>query len=458
MTKSVQSLATKSSLWIWYGLLAYLPLHIFLSTWIGTNFGVLPAAKVAKDVVLLMGFLLALLANFLNKDSSWKMLLKDSLVKIILAYGLLNLVLVLVRPTDGDAELLGLVYNTRFLLFFLFVILLSKIIDQEQLRVRSTTIVLTVAVPVLLFGIFQYTLLPNNALTHIGYSRENGVLPAFFIDDKPDLERVMSTLRDPNSFGSYLLIIGALGLTLLFKKPKSIVSSHFYFPLILTLLTTMCLWFTFSRSAWLGFMLMTIVVGWLAHKRQTSHIVKRFAIPLFVGIVVVVGVLVTQRNSYFVQNIVFHADQSTVLEDPNQLRARFWRESLTNITNDPIGSGPGTAGLTSIRNDLQGVKLNENYYLQIASELGVLGLVLFLGIVIIVAKRLHSQAVSGDWLAIAVFASFVGLVITNFFVHIWSNEAVAYTWWGLATLLIITSSSQGVNSKFINNLKCVKGF
>jgi hypothetical protein len=140
-------------------------------------------------------------------------------------------------------------------------------------------------------------------------------------------------------------------------------------------------------------------------------------------------------DSYFVQNVIFHADKNTVLEDPNELRTRFWKESVQDIATEPEGSGPGTAGLVSIRNDIQGVELNENYYLQIASEVGIIGIMLFLAILGTVAHRLHMIKTP---LAAAILASFAGLVLTNFLVHIWSNEAVAYTWWGLAGIVINT--------------------
>ncbi len=124
-----------------------------------------------------------------------------------------------------------------------------------------------------------------------------------------------------------------------------------------------------------------------------------------------------------------------MLEDPNQLRIRFWQESLTAIFLQPEGTGPGTAGLASIRNDKQGTILNENYYFQIATEVGVAGLILFLGIIVAVAYGLYRRR--SYLLAVALLASFAGLAVTNFLVHIWSNEAVAYTWWGLASLMFI---------------------
>jgi hypothetical protein len=361
-------------------------------------------------------------------------------VWLIVAYAGLTLLLALVKPTDQDAEILGVVYNTRFLLFFLYAGLLVHLFPKKNIRWMAIKTVLASGIIVVLFGILQYLVIPNNALTHIGYSRANGVLPAFFIDEKPDLERAMSTLRDPNSLGSYLIIIGMVAAGIMFatNRRRRELQMGFYI-----LLTLFCLWFTFSRSALLGFMLASVIFIFLSENRL-MHVVRRHRKPILlvtlIGAVILLGGLFAARNTYLVQNLILHSDQNTVLEDPNQLRVRFWQESVLAITLEPEGSGPGTAGLASIKNDKQGTVLNENYYLQIGEEVGVVGLLLFLAILFIVAHRLYWRRDSE--IAVALLASFIGLAFTNFLVHIWSNEAVAYTWWGLAGILLADRHSK----------------
>lgn len=421
----------KIALVIFLGLLAYMPLHILLSTWLGSSFGVLDFAKVAKDIVLVIGFGSVVVASC--RKPWFKAFLTDRLTILIGLYAALHVLLMAVRPTDSDAELLGLVYNTRFLLFFVYAVLLARLYDADRLKRTSLKVVLGVASVVLLFGVLQYTLLPNDALTHVGYSRSNGVLPAFFIDDKPDLERAMSTLRDPNSFGSYIIIVSMLALAFFARTNNRSIKQITKGLLILSLL---CVWFTFSRSAWLGFMLAAVVVALGQYKKRIkSEQLRSYALLAIAGLLIVTSFLYPLRNSYFVQNVVFHADETTTLENPNQLRARFVQESIGEIADNPIGYGPGTAGLASIRNDVQGVTLNENYYLQIAHEVGLLGLGLFMAILLIVALKLKRLA-SANTAALALLASFAGLAFTNLLVHIWSNEAVAYTWWGLAGLVL----------------------
>jgi hypothetical protein len=422
----------QTDLYIFIGLLAYMPLHIFLSTWLGSTFGAIEAAKVAKDGVLVVGFLLTLAVSL--RQPWFKPLLRDKLLWLIVAYAALTLLLAAIKPTDRDAEVLGVVYNTRFLLFFLYGILLTHLYPVPRLKTLALKAVIGSGILVVSFGIVQYVFLPNDALIHVGYTRDNGVLPAFFIDEKPDLERIMSTVRDPNSFGSYLIVLTSIVMTIMLATRRLITRRAM---LITYVLAVICIWLTFSRSALVGFLL-AIATFVLLHGgavRSVAHNYRKVLIASSVAtLFVIAGGLFATRNTYLVQNVILHADQNTVLEDPNQLRIRFMKESVENIADHPGGTGPGTAGLASIHNNVQGTVLNEDYYLQIATEVGIAGVTLFMAILSVVAWRLYRLRKSK--LVLALLASFVGLAFTNLLVHIWSNEAVAYTWWGLAGLVL----------------------
>lgn len=435
---TLQSRLKLISLYIFIGLLAYMPLHIFLSTWLGTSFNVLEVAKVLKDVVLVVGFVCAFGASL---GTSWLLpLFRRKIVLLIAAYAALTLALAAVHGTDTDAEILGVVYNLRFLLIFVYALLLGNLFDLTYVRRYAVKTVITVGVFVALIGVIQYTVLPDSFLTHFGYSRANGVLPAFFIDDKPDLERAMATLRDPNSFGSYLIIIGSLLAALALKTRNRDLRIMFGGA---GLLVGLSLLYTFSRSAWLGAIIAATVFGGLYILRNRTVMdrvrqQRKWLVVAGVTILLLIGGMLAAKDSYFVQNVIFHADESTVLEDPNELRLRFWSESIESSAEQPLGHGPGTAGLASIRNDKQGTVLNENYYLQILHEVGIIGLLLFFVIITATAWLLYTTYVkTGNLVALALLAALIGLAVTNFLVHIWSNETVAYTFWSLAGLYVI---------------------
>lgn len=382
--------------------------------------------------MLIIGFAAALIVSY--KKPWFNQLLKDKLVWLILIFALLNTLLAIVRPTDQDAEVLGLVYNTRFLVFFLYGLLLARIYKGQNLLRQGLKVVLTVATVVLFFGIVQYTVLPDDALRHVGYERANGVLPAFFIDDKPDLERVMSTIRDPNSLGSYIIIIGSLALTYFISSKNAQLRGLAGWIFVLSI---SCLWFTFSRSALLGFALAAVIIAAPRLKQfLVPEALRKYSVAAAILILIAgASSLYALRDNYFVQNIVFHSSENSQNKSSNDARYAHQKESIKMVIDQPLGAGPGTAGPASIHNEIQGIKITENYYLQTAYELGFFGLLLFLSILFIVGKRLHDLSQEST-MALGLFASFIGLVLTNFLVHIWANEAVAYTWWGLAGLVL----------------------
>ncbi len=415
---------------IFLALLAYMPFHVLLSTWVGSSFGVLTAAKILKDIILLIGFTMAIIAV---DKTDLKTLLRDKLVWLIGAYAALTVGLALVRPTEQDAEVLGVVYNLRFLMFFLYGALIMSWQNKVDFFKRVLKIVLIAGAAVAIFGVLQYLILPDNALSNVGYTKATGTPPAFFIDDKPNLERVMSTLKDPNSLGAYMIIIIALGFAFLVKARDRLRQKY----IALVAVSSICLWLSFSRGAVLG-LILTMVCLFALEPSSIQYIKKhkrKFALSLVALLSVVSVGLFLARDTYLVSNIVFHADEQTVLEDPNELRLRFWRESVEDIAANPLGSGPGTAGLASIRNQSQGTVLNENYYLQIAQEVGLLGIGLFIAIIAFIIGRLWR--LRDLPVARAILASLLGLLFISLLIHTWSNESLAYTWWGLSGLLLL---------------------
>lgn len=405
-----------------------MPLHIFVSTWLGTTLGVLEFAKIGKDILLIVGFALMLTVS---KRDHLKQLINDKLTWVITGYFTITLLLAFVLKTDTDAEILAIVYNLRFLVFFLYARLLLAGFGKQVIT-TSLKIVGAVGFIVALIAVLQYTVIPDDFLRHFGYQKDPGVLPVFYIDNKIGYERVMSTIRDPNSLGSYLIITFAMFTALLLRAKKQ---SRLIL-LGLSSITGLALLLTFSRSAWIGAFLSLVTVILLS-KSAREYINKQKKILSTLALVLIVGALSTVfllRNDSAFQNIFFHADEKTVLEDPNQKRARYLEESINEIISKPVGHGPGTAGLPSIRNEKQGTVLNENYYTQIAYEVGLVGLGLFLIILSVVFLRFWPNRF--EYYNSFLIASFIGLAFTNLLVHIWSNEAVAYTWWGLAGLVV----------------------
>jgi O-antigen ligase len=433
--------AEKWAYYLAYAYVLYMPLHIFLSQSLSVVTGGLDVWKAAKDIVLVFAVFPLLFIAY--KQGA----LKNKYVTLFAGLGaayvvLYFLFLLFATDLDKTSTITAAVYNTRILGYFLlgFVVASAK---ESKRYVRSLTKALLIMCGVVAtLGVLQY-FLPKDLLTHVGYSLERGMKPMFFIDDKPDFPRVMSTLRDPNSLGAFLSLPILYAVTFLRSKKdkrKQMVGTQKHMVYLLAV-SLACLLLTFSRSGvvTLVFAGTALVVLTTKNKR---HLLRRYAPLALVGVLVIVSLFVVFRNTYTVKNLIFHADESSAELDPNELRVSFGKQALAHIQKYPFGEGPGTAGLVAISNPKGGV-LTENYYLQIAYEVGVVGLLLFVAVSGVVMILLYKQ-VHGSSLALVVFCSGVGIAAFGMLNHSWSNESLAFVWWfsaGLAAVPRVTKSS-----------------
>lgn len=435
----IETIASKAAAILFLGLIAYLPVHIFVSTVIGANFGGLELFKASKDIaVAVIGFLL-LPYMIKNRDMVIRVLFKDWLGIMSISYIAVHLLFFVLYHQDLDSAALGLLYNTRYIVMLLLVLILSRAEKEFITSYIIAKIVVISSAAVGVVGVLQYYVLPENFFEKLGYSMKNGALPWFYIDGKPDFPRIMSTMRDPNSLGSYLLIpLSLVGAKLLIcYRSMSIRMRYYAFGIIGLLIVALIL--AFSRSGIVGLIITVVTSIVLANeewiKRNFRKVLSLGVIALI--IVVGAGVIFMQTNPRTFKNVVFHADEQTSFRDPNELRVDFLKRSIKEIVHRPFGSGLGTAGLASMKNDIKGVNLTENYYLQLALEVGVVGLGLFLAICSIVVIRLHKIWYSERGIVpLALIASFAGLFVTNMLAHIWTNETIALIWWSLAAVCL----------------------
>ena len=410
----------------YYGLMAllvYMPFHIFLSQSLSLATGGLSVWKVAKDIIL-FGFVMVALGVVW-----WQRLKNNDLKKLTVltaAYGAVHLFAWAINPHIFHTTAFeGVVYNNRVLFYSVLglaaVLLKAKSVTEQEL-IKLT---LTVSTIVCVLGVLQY-FLPKDILAHVGYSIPRGVKPNFFIDDKPDFPRIMSTLRDPNSLGAFVIVPLTLlyGLFLKFrldaaKRNKTI---------LLTLLHTTALFLTFSRGAWVG--AFVALVGCFIFVRTGELRISKKTLMIAGCIVVLLGgFIIGFRHQRIVENVIRHSDQSTkASQDSNALHLDFAAQSLKASFKKPLGHGPGTAGIVSIRNP-KGGQLTENYYIQLLYEVGLLGLAIFVTSLVFIMSRLQkTRTLLGN----ALFASMLAYALMGVLMHIWSNEAVAAQWWLLA--------------------------
>jgi O-antigen ligase len=203
-------------------------------------------------------------------------------------------------------------------------------------------------------------------------------------------------------------------------------------------LMLLALFFTFSRGALLGLILSIITLLCIVTGERAIAYLKKYLIFLIAFIFLVSFFIFQIRNSAIVQDYIFHAAVSTNQEDPNEKRVTLLQDSIYEVVDQPTGYGPGTAGLVSINNPQGGV-LTENYYVQIAYEVGWLGIILFVAALSVIAYQLLRFARKSPASAV-LLASLVTYLFYSLLIHLWSNEAIALQWW------LLTGAALGLNS------------
>jgi hypothetical protein len=414
--------------WGFYVLLAYMPFHIFLSQSLSLISGGLPVWKISKDVLtmLLTALTVGLVYQLKRSNRAF-----DLLVLGTALYGIVHLLVWFFNPDIYQpTAVLGTVYNNRLLWFAVLGAGAHLLAPTVLTTKRAIKVLLIVSTIVCALGIIQY-FLPKDILSHVGYSLERGVRPAFFIDDKPDLPRIMSTLRDPNSLGGFLVVPITLIARLLLKakganKKMLLVGMMGLHGLALLL--------TFSRSAWLATTVSMVLLLVIRGQAALARAIKRFRLLVVAFVLALSFGAIALKDQYVIQNILFHSDESTVSElDSNEYHLSFAQKGLVGVADQPLGHGPGTAGIVSIQNPTGGL-LTENYYIQIGYEIGLIGLGLFIFLQAWLYLELKKRSLPGVGVLLA---SFWGYVLTSMLLHTWTNEAVAITWWGLAGVYLV---------------------
>jgi len=399
-----------------------MPFHAFLTVWLSSLVGHYTALRLWKELLLIVagsGAIFLLLTDQKIRQNT----LSRRIVWLILAYIALNIAWGIIGFFGGDlsAKALGygLIVNTRFLIFFL--IAWAVALRTDRLRNNWQKMVLWPAVIVVVFGILQFSVLPNDFLKHFGYSVST-IEPFETINSNSNYIRISSTLRGANPLGAYL-IIPITFLAMLIMRGKRTWQN-----VTLLIGALMALAFTFSRSAWIGTALALSTLGVM--NLEGRNIAKSNLLLLSLLLALIAGSAYALRSNSHFQNVVFHTeDRSVVKVSSNQNHWSATKNGVIDVAKHPLGFGPGSAGPASSYNNGNG-RIAENYFVQVGQELGWIGLVFFTVINIGVGYLLWLKR--ADPLALGLFASFIGITAVNMLMHAWADDTLAYVWWGLA--------------------------
>lgn len=389
-------------------ILVLMPFHAFMvvATSHFLGFGVLFQSWKELFIVLLAGVWV------LYGVSARKLLFKLDIANwlVLGIIGLSLLVTLFVQPTPA-AILFGI--KTNLVALGLFLIAQIPLSQKRPVKKYLLWLVLVPAGIVSILALLQSFVIPPNFLGQLGYSAAT-IDPTQQVDSALKFWRAFSTLGGPNQLGAYL-IVPFIFATIYALKTKR------YWLLVGSGVILMAVVVTYSRSAWLGTAAALLTALILSLKGKVRVI--------FIGGIAVVAVLggmylysALQQPNNSVQYVLLHG---RVFENRIEGSDQGRLESFTNTTNaivsEPWGHGLGSAGPASFK-ATQSV-IPENWYLQIAYEIGVFGLVLYICLFAVLLGDFWRQR--RDPLAASLFAATVGILVANLFLHAWADSTLA---------------------------------
>jgi O-antigen ligase len=423
MNASVSKVAARTLSWIIAVILVLLPFHAFFTTWIGSNTGHIDVVRIWKEIIILLIVPLALwLAWHQPKVRTW--LMSSWIVRLFALYSLLYIALGLLawhqHLVNKEALAYSLIIALRFIGFFIICYIAAA--SSSLLKNNWRMILFLPAATVVFFGILQRLLLPYDFLKHFGYGPNT--IPTYqTIDNNLAYRRIQSALRGANPLGAYLVLI----IPAIIFGIKSQI-----FKCIALVATFIVLFFSFSRSAWIGVFLAILALAWLSkfYVGRLKWILPIAAIAVILG----AGVFLNIKSNQTAQGALFHTTKNSKSPlSTNSVRSNSLKSGVRDVVDYPLGGGPGTAGPASFRNG-QSPKLAENYYLQIGQEVGVTGMILFIGINILVGLELWKR--KNEVLPQILLASLIGITFVNMLSHAWADDTLCYLWWGFAGIAL----------------------
>ena len=433
--------------WLVLVLIVLLPFHAFLVT-VGTRLLVGPGHaplpwfagwKEMLLVVVLVVVILEIIYSLLAVPRT-ELCSGAGVPRYPLFFDVLDWLILGMLVLGMAVSIFNFLYGFKYTLFPLFLFLvLRRVRWSERFLLLTSYFLLPVGAVVAGYGILTL-FLPEFFFTWLGYSDlhslylPDGPIAAFQKIEGTSIRRIQSTFSGPNQLGVWLLIPFSVAIVECIRRK---LVGYWVIGLL-----GAALLLTFSRAAWIGAAVILLMSVWL-YVPNMRKLLGYWVIGLL-GVVVVGAVAFPE---------IFLREVST---------SGHWRrpmEAVRLIAAHPWGLGLGSAGPAQNRlsdscvflaegadtswakdrpnlcvflgdQQVQPVGrtctcplLPENWYLQVGVELGVLGMMLFVTLVVLLIFRLLPTSYF--------LLPFVGVSVAALFLHAWEDSAVSYTVWVL---------------------------
>lgn len=366
--------------------------------------------------------------GFFSKYIRGKRVLKFELIDVFVAiFGVLMLFGGIFTAGGIDSTYSALMYTGFLLIYFLVVnsyIRKTWIYRGIKLVVISTSIVAVI-------GVF-----------------EDGVISSSWVDMSVFSgigARISSFLGNPNMLGVYLVIVFPLVLAQMTVSNKNRVKLGYALGAAAVLACTVMTW---SRGAWLGIIVATLLFLVLYNFKNIWLIVAGLATsPVWF--------------SFLPESIVNRFLSILSMSDTSIIyRFNTWRGVL-NMIGDNLISGIGV-GESAFKNmyalyavsGTETVMHSHNLYFEIALSLGVIGLIVFVCVIIMYAQKCFADITTRKTdsksriMISAGISGIMGALVMGLVDYIWYNYRVFLIFWAVIALTVaLTKINENENSK-----------
>lgn len=318
---------------------------------------------------------------------------------------------------------------TKLTLYLLLFALMARVLRSPRLRSILIAVYLHISLIVSTYGIRQWFAGVQDLATWTDPSSASA-----------GLTRVYSYLGNPNLLAGYLLAAVAFSIVAVFAwrrlLPKLLAVTAI-------VVNSLCLILTFSRGGWIGFVvasfaLLLFLVYWWTPKLPQAW--RPWAMPAVLGgsaALLILAILLVEPVQVRVASIFAGGKDSS-----NNFRIQVWQSMPKMIADRPIfGIGPGNKAFKIMATPYLPVRFDSalgaySVLLETAVEIGIVGLLAFLWLIVVTVnqgfaqlKRLRNLASPEGYWLMAAIATILGMMAHGVVDTVWYRPEVNTIWW-----------------------------
>lgn len=366
--------------------------------------------------ILLAGMTLFVSFSFILKVARGKRSIKFGLMDLVITiFTIMTLFGGLISPNASGSLKAALIYTVFLFGYFLC----ANLVRTKEMLNKCLFGLMASLFGVSAFGVAQYV---------FGLGATTWHDTSLFSDIEG---RVVSTFENPNVLAEYLIMLIPLAFALMLTSEKHSSRSAAFVTLCTS---TLCLVFTWSRGAWLGFLFSAVIMLIMYSKNVFAFILSGIALLPFLPFVLPDSII---NRFTSIGNL---ADTST------SYRVNIWSGVMRMLKDYWFsGIGTGNPAFTEVypAYSLSGIESaphSHNLFLQIITEHGIIVLLLFLLIIFFYAQSVFTfnkyEPTGKKYIPVAMMCGIFAVLVQGLTDYVWYNYRVYLIFWiiiGLTT-------------------------